>query len=465
MKPAILDVPVTRHAASSIQPASTPPSSSTAARAMGPSDPLPFAPAVLAAQRAATAELARRLTPLWELDGDLTYLNHGSYGACPRVVSQAQTDIRARMEREPVRFFKSDLEGLLDGVRARVGAFVNAPAADIAPVRNATLAIATVLANTPLAAGDEVLLTDHEYSSGINELERVTARTGARVVTAAIPFAPSGPDEVMAAILSAVTPRTRLAIISQITSATSLVFPAEEIARRLRERGVDVLIDGAHGPGQIGVDIAAIAPTYYIGSLHKWVCAPKGTGFLYVCPEQQRGFRPVFLSSRANKIRPDRDLYLRDYDYMGTDDYSAILASPEAIGFLGGVLPGGWPELMERNHDLLLRGRGIVWRALSAEFGDELPGPAPEAMAATMATLALPEPPAELLDRPTKYDDALQDALLERHRVVAPVWRWGPENRRVIRISAQLYNHDAQYERLAEVLVAELKLERAGRAR
>ncbi|MCC6676618.1 MAG: aminotransferase class V-fold PLP-dependent enzyme [Phycisphaerales bacterium] len=459
MKPALLDVPVTRHAAASVQTTPTP--APAPAPAMASSGPLPFGPAAQAAERAATAELARRMSALWELEADLTFLNHGSYGACPRPVSQAQASLRARMEREPVRFFKSDLEVLLDEVRERVGVFVNAPGPDIAPIRNATLAIATVLANTPLAAGDEVLLTDHEYTSGINELERMTARTGAKVITAAIPFPPRGPEAVVDAIMAAVTPRTRLAIISHITSATSLVFPVAEVTRLLRERGIEVLVDGAHGPGQTPVDIRGLDPTYYIGSLHKWVCAPKGTGFLYVNPARQRGFRPVFLSSRAAKVRPDRELFLRDYDYMGTDDYSAILASPAALEFMGGLLPGGWPEVMRRNRDLLRRGRGIIWRALSAEFGDELPGPAPESMLGSMATLSLPEPPVELLNRPTKYDDALQDALLEKHRVATPIWRWGPQERRVIRLSAQLYNHDAQYERLAEALVAELKAERA----
>lgn len=448
-----------RHAAASIQPVSDA-TSPVQARPLVSTDPLPFGPAALAAERATTAELAQRLAGVWELERGLTFLNHGSYGACPREVSQVQSAIRARMEREPVRFFKHDLERLLDEFREKIGSFVNCAGRDVAPVRNATLAIATVLANTELRPGDEILITDHEYSSGVNELERITAKSGAKVITAAIPFPPAGPGQIVEAVMACVTPRTRLAILSQVTSATSLVFPVAALTRLLRERGVEVLVDGAHGPGQVEVDISALNPTYYIGSLHKWVCAPKGAGFLYVHPDRQRGFRPVFLSSRAAKVRPDRELFLRDYDYMGTDDYSAVVASPAAIEQVGGLLPGGWPEVMRRNHDLVLRGRAIVWNALQTAFGDELAGPAPESMVGSMATLELPEPPAGLLNRPTRYDDALQDVLLERHAIAAPVWRWGPQDRRVIRLSAQLYNHDAQYERLAEVLVAELKAER-----
>lgn len=408
--------------------------------------------------RAESAQFARRLASNWDLDPDLTFLNHGSYGATPRSVLQTQSALRARMEREPVRFFKADLERLLDGVREKLAAFVGCPAADLAPFSNATAALGTVLLNTPLKAGDEILVTDHEYSSGINELERIAARTGAVVVTANIPFPVRDPSEVVEAVLAKAGPRTRLAMISHVTSSTSLIFPVERIVPVLRARGIDVLVDGAHGPGQVAVDIRTLDPMYYIGSLHKWVCAPKGTGFLYVHPEKQKGFRPVCLSSRANKVRPDRALFLRDFDYMGTGDYTAMLASPAAIEAVGGLLPGGWTEIMARNHEMIVKGREIVWRALSALFPGEMP--APEPMIGSMATLVLPEPPVALVDRPTLYDDALQDVLMEKHRVAVPIWRWGPENKRVVRVSAQVYNHLSQYDRLAEVLVAELMIER-----
>lgn len=413
----------------------------------------------IALQRTASAEFARGMAPHWDIDPALTFLNHGSYGSTPRVTLQAQAAIRARMEREPVRFFKADLERLLDGVREKLGSFVNARPQDLAPFCNATVAICTVLANTQLRAGDEILVTDHEYSSGINELERICARTGARVVTAVIPFPIRTPDQVVEAVMSQVSSKTRLVMISQVTSATSLIFPVEPIVRQLRERGIDVLVDGAHGPGQIAVDIRRLDPTYYVGSLHKWSCGPKGTGFLYVHPDKQKGFRPVCLSSRANKVRPERTLFLRDYDYMGTDDYTGILAAPTAIEFMGGLLPGGWTEVMSRNHELILKGREIVRRGLSALFPCETP--APDSMIGSMATLILPEPAPEFANRPTLYDDALQDVLMDKHKVAVPIWRWGPQNKRVVRISAQLYNHLAQYERLADALVAELMLERA----
>lgn len=391
---------------------------------------------------------------MWQLDPTLCFLNHGSYGAVLRPVTLAQQAYRDRMERDPVRFFKVDLEHLMDGVRESLARFVNCRAMDVAPVANATIAISTILANAELNPGDEVLITDHEYQSLSNELDRVCARTGAKVVRAAIPYPNTDPATVVERVLACVTPRTRLAFVSHITSATSLIFPVAPILAELNRRGVDTVLDGAHSVGQIPVDLAALAPTYFIGSGHKWLSAPKGTGFLCVRPDRQDQFRTLALSSRANKVRPDRALFLRDFDYMGTADYTAILAMSNAVTEMGGLLPGGWPALYRKNHELIMKGREVVCNAMGI---DE---PCTERMVGSMCTLPLPEPAPELRSRPTEYDDALQDALYHTHRIVTPVWRFGPDNTRVIRISAQLYNRVEQYEQLAQALRVELARER-----
>lgn len=397
----------------------------------------------------------------WCLDPTLTFLNHGSYGCCLREVLDAQTEIRARMERDPVRFFKVDLERLMDGVRRRLGEFLNCDAQDLAPVANATIALATILHNTPFREGDEVLVTDHEYSSGTNELDRLCPQLGVRVVRARVPFPIAGPQQVVDAVLGAVTSRTRLVLISHLTSATSLIFPVEPIVAELNRRGIDVIVDGAHTPGQIPVDIRAIDPTYYVCSLHKWVSAPKGTAFMYVRKDKQRDFRTVVLSSRADKVRPDRALYLRDFDYMGTADYSGLLTIPAALDAMGALVPGGWPEVMRRNHALALRAREIVCRAIGVT------PPAPESMIGTMASIILPPADPEFASRPTIYDDPLQDALLDRHRIQIPVWPFGGTHGtpalRLLRVSAQVYNWPEQYRKLGEALTKELGAERSYR--
>lgn len=400
----------------------------------------------------------------WDLDGSFTFLNHGSYGAVPRVVMQEQSAVRARMEREAVRFFKVDLEHLLDDTRRSIAGLVNCRAQCIAPMPNATAAIATVLANTPLGTGDEVVVTSHEYMSGINELERICAARGAVLVKAHIPFPIEGPEVVTRAVLGCLSSRTKLAIVSHVTSCTSLIFPVEEIVPAVKARGIPILVDGAHAPGQIPVDVEALDPTYYVGSLHKWVSAPKGTGFLYVPERLQKGFRPVWLSSRAHRIRHDRDLFLRDFDYIGTTDYSALLAVPKAIAFMGSLLPGGWDELYRTNHAMVMQARAVMLDAL-AGFAHLDPAvkqvPAPESMIGSMATVIIPEPPSHKADRATIYDDTLQDELVHNHRVVVPVWRLSEPNRRVLRVSAQVYNHLGQYHQLAGAVVAELLREQA----
>lgn len=396
----------------------------------------------------------------WSLDPSLTFLNHGSYGSVPKAALKAQAALRERVERDPVRFYKSDLEGLLDDMRVKLGAFVNCRPGDLAPCANATYGLCHILSSTPLQAGDEVLITDHEYQSLSNELERICARTGAKVVKAVIPFPIQSPEQVVEAFMGAVTNRTKIAFISHITSGTSLVFPVAAIVREFNTRGIDIVVDGAHSPGQIPVDIAALKPTYFVGSGHKWISAPKGTGFVYVRPDKQAQFRPVCLSSRANKIRPERPLFLRDFDYQGTDDYSATLTIPHSIAAMGGMLPGGWPALLRSNHELAMAGRKVVCDLLG-RFG--VTPPCPESMVGTMATLLIPEPAPELLTRPTAYDDALQDELFNNHRIVVPIWRLN-DNRRVVRLSAQVYNSLDQYEKLGHALAEELGREQRLRA-
>lgn len=393
----------------------------------------------------------------WSIRPGLTFLNHGSYGAVPNVVLKHQSDLRLRMEQDAVRFFKVDLENLMDDMRARVGAFLGCPGPTLAPMVNATVALATILRQESFRPGDEILVTDHEYMSGINELERICAATGAKVVRAAVPFPATSPDDVVSAVQSAISPRTRFMMVSWITSATSLIFPIRKLIALGRHHGITTLVDGTHAPGQIPVDIADLNPDYFVGSGHKWLSAPKGTGFLYVPLERQANFRPICLSSRAHKVRPERPLFLRDFDYMGTDDYSGILSVPAAIDFMGSVLPGGWNALYAQNHDLVIRGVEVLQNALG------LPVCGPESMIGTMATLVLPDPPAG--SRPTKYDDALQDALVERHGVVVPIWQFQPlgatKPLRVLRISAQVYNSIEDYHRLADALGEELTREKA----
>ncbi len=387
----------------------------------------------------------------WTLDPAVALLNHGSYGATPRPVLAAQDTWRQRMESEPVRFFSSELDPAMDVARQSLGTFVGADPNDLAFVPNATAGFNTVLRSLRFAPGDELLTTDHAYNAAKNAMEYVAARDGATVVIAAVPFPTSGSDEVVEAVLSAVTSRTRLALLDQITSATALIFPIARLVAELSERGVDTLVDGAHAPGQVELDVAAIGAAYYTANLHKWVCAPKGSGFLWVRPDRQERIRPLAISHGANSPRTDRSRFRLEFDWTGTADQSAYLAVPDAILFGAELLPGGWPALRERNHSMALAGRDLLCERL------EIEAPAPEAMIGCMVSVPLPlEAAPGRVQGIELYDDPLHAALMEQGmEVMVTPWPQRPDGgpwRRLVRISAAAYNDLAQYQRLAVAL-------------
>jgi isopenicillin-N epimerase len=380
----------------------------------------------------------------WTLDPQVEFLNHGSFGACPTPVLDLQQELRARMERQPVLFLSRQLEPLLDEARSTLARFVGADADDLAFVPNATTGVNTVVRSLRLERGDEVLTTDHAYNACRNAL-RVLEPAGVRVVTAAVPWPGVTPAQVVDAVLAAVTPRTRLALIDHVTSPTGLVFPVEGLVRRLAERGVDTLVDGAHAPGMLPLDVRKIGAAYYTGNCHKWLCTPKGSGFLHVRRDRQEGMLPLAVSHGFNSTRTDRSRFRLLFDWGGTDDPTPYLCIPEAIRFLGSVLPGGWPALMQRNRDLALAGRALLCDALG------VPEPAPAEMIATLAAVPLPDnegaPPP-----PGSMNDPLQAIVYERYRIEVPIFVYPRHPRRLVRIAAQLYNSRAQIELLARAL-------------
>lgn len=407
---------------------------------------------------------ASPLAGAWGLEPGLTFLNHGSFGATPRAVLEHQSRLRARLEADPVRFFVRDLEGLIDENRAAAAGFLGCRADDLVFVTNATQAVATVLANVEphLRPGDELLYTGHEYPACMNALRRTASRTGAVTAMAPLPWPARSEAALVEAVLSRVTPRTRLLLVSHVTSPTGLVLPLDRIVPDLEARGVRCLVDGAHAPGLVaGLDLTRLGASYYTANLHKWLCTPKGCGVLHVRPDRQgEGFRPLALSNNAERPKPGRKHLLTEFDYVGTADPTAWLCVAEAIRVVGGMAPGGWPEVMRRNRELCLRAR----RLLCGELGVE--PPAPESLLAALATIPLPTEPdparrARLAARPSANHDALWDRLLDQWRIQVPVWSIPTDDppRRLLRVSAQLYNTIEQYQYLAAALREELAAE------
>jgi isopenicillin-N epimerase len=383
---------------------------------------------------------------LWTLDPSVEFLNHGSFGAAPRPVLETQAEWRARLERQPVQFFR-ELEPHLDAARATLGAFVEADPDDLAFVSNATSGVNTVVRSLELQPGDELLTTDHAYNACRNTL-RLHEPRGVRVVVAEVPFPLRSPGQVVDAVLARATPRTRLALLDHVTSPTGLVFPVAELVRALGERGIDTLVDGAHAPGMVPLDLRTLGAAYYTGNCHKWLCAPKGSAFLHVRRDRQDGMLPLTIGHGLNSTRTDRSRFRLLFDWTGTADPTPFLCIPAALQCLGSLLPGGWPELMRRNRALALSAQAILGEALGIEL------PAPSEMIGSLA--AVPLPPlahADVAARPAP-PDPLQRALLSRHRIEAPVMPFPAPPARVLRVAAQVYNSEEQVRALAAALPA-----------
>ncbi len=390
----------------------------------------------------------------WRLDPAVTFLNHGSYGACPVPVLAAQRALRDRMEAEPVRFLAGDLRGLLDAARLEVAAFLGADPDGLAFVPNATTGVNTILQSLRFEPGDELLTNDHEYNATINAMRAAARRDGAQVVVAQIPFPIADPGAALEGILAAVTARTRLVLASQVTSPTALVLPVAELVAELDRRGIDTLVDGAHAPGMVPLDLEALGAAYWTGNGHKWLCGPKGSAVLWVRADRRERIHPLVVSHGANDPLTDRSRFRAEFDWTGTADPTACLALPAAIDWMAASAPdgGGWPAIMAANHTLLLAGRDRIAEALGVAPS------APDSMLGSMAALPVPglgdDAAAEDLERRLATEDGIQ----------VPIGGWparaarvgGDLQRILIRISAQRYNEPADYDRLAEALVKRL---------
>lgn len=393
----------------------------------------------------------------WTLDPAIDFLNHGSFGACPSPIREAQRRFQDQLEAEPARFMVRELEPLLDLARGRLAAFLGAAPADLAFVTNASMGICTVLASLDLSPGDELLTTDQAYPAVRNALERVAARTGARVIYAPAPFPLADEQALIQPVLALASPRTRLAILDHVGSQTALVWPIAHLVRALRERGIETLVDGAHAPGQVPVALDALGAAYYTGNCHKWLCAPKGAAFLHVRGDRQPAMVPLVTSHGMSSSRTDRSRFHLEFDWVGTGDPTPYLTVPAALDFMGTLLPGGWEALRMANQVLAVAGRDRLCAALGINE------PCPTSLVGSMASVPLPPATAPASLRltaafsPTTFPalDPLQETLFA-HGIEVPVFTWPAPPARVLRISAQLYNTPDQYDRLAKLVTAGL---------
>jgi len=382
----------------------------------------------------------------WPLDPKVTFLNHGSFGSCPRPVLKFQQALQMRLERQPVGFLVDEFEALWDDARRTLAQFVGADTDDLVFVPNATAGVNTVLRSLEFKRGDELLTTNHAYNACRCALDFVAARAGARVVVVNIPLPLESSQQVVDALLARVTKRTRLALLDHVTSSTGLVLPLEKIVPELSVRGVETLVDGAHAPGMIPLDLKKLGAAFYTGNCHKWICSPKSAALLYVRRDRQAQIRPLAISHGANSPRRDPSRFLLEFSWTGTGDFSAWLSVPESIRVIGALLPGGWPAVMQRNRALALAARQLLCDAVQTS------PPCPDDMIGSLAAVMLPDMATADISRISNGLDPLRGRLLREQGIEVPVFPWPAPPKRLLRVSAQLYNSLPQYEKLAAVL-------------
>lgn len=366
----------------------------------------------------------------WRLDPDFLTVNHGSYGATPLVVRAEQDRWRQRMEAQPTRFFFLELPEALREAAAVLARFLGVDGADVAFVPNATTGANAVLRSVGLASGNEVLHVSHVYNAVRNTIGHLAGQAGATVVVAEIPFPRPEPTAILKNIEQAITRRTRIAVIDHITSPSGLVLPVHEIVGLCHAAGVPVLIDGAHGAGQVALDLRELDADWYVGTCHKWLCAPKGSGFLYARADRRAELHPVTISHGYGQG------FTTEFDWTGTIDPSAYLSLPASIAFFEKL---GGATLRERNRQLAADAANLLADALRTEIGA-----LPE-MAGSMGLVRLPIDLASNRSAAVKVRHALQAAGTDApvHPLTGALW---------LRLSAFAYNEIADYERLAALL-------------
>jgi isopenicillin-N epimerase len=390
-------------------------------------------------------KFGRSMLEHWLLDPAAVYLNHGTVGVTPRRVLDAQQQLRLQIERHPAKFMLRDLMSLnpaepapgksvprLRAAADQVGALLGCRGDELAFVDNASAGINAVLRSLRFEAGDEIVLFDHAYGAVARTAAYVARDQGAQVVTLALPFPIDDAAQVAATLEAGLTARTRLVILDHISSETALIMPVAELAAVCRARGIVVLVDGAHAPGAIDVNIPALGVDWYVANLHKWAFAPRGCGVLWAAPEHRQMLHPSVISWGLDTG------WLREFDWTGTRDPTPFLCAPDGIEFMTDFL--GMNAMRQHNH-------ALVWRAaqqLAARW--DLPWTTPESMTGCMATLPLPQ----RLGDDQAQARRLQDWLLFERHIEVPVITRG--DRLWLRVSAQVYNDDSDIEHLGDAV-------------
>ena len=373
----------------------------------------------------------------------MIFLNHGSFGATPNLVMEEQNRIRAHLESDPVRFFEREAFDLMNEANEKLSNFLNAESDGMTFCQNATSGVNTVLRSLILNQGDEIIIPNHSYQACWNAIDFVASRWGAKVIVVNLPFRCESEEEIIEPLLGAITSRSVLAMIDTVTSPTGLRMPFEKLVSEFQSRGVDVLLDAAHGPGLVPMDLMKLDAAWVTGNCHKWLCSPKGSAFLHIREDKKKETKPLTISHGHNADLSPQEKFRFEFDWQGTRDPSAILCIPKSIEILQSMVSGGFDEIMEHNNTLALNARNLLCESLGTN------PPTPNSMISAMATIDLPGTYSGGADI---MGDPLHNRLLDEFDIQVPVFPWPHHKMRYIRISAYLYNTIEEYEYLAKTL-------------
>ena len=382
----------------------------------------------------------------WGLDPNTVFLNHGSFGATPIAVLDEQDRIRRLMERDPVHFVERLSHEMWQDSINELSKFLNADSGGMSFVANATTGVNTILRSLNLSKGDEIIVPDHAYQACRNAIDFVTERSGARTVVIRIPFRIDDESDIIDPIISAISDRTVLAMIDTVSSPTGIRMPFEKLVGLIQERGVDVLVDAAHGPGIVPLNIRKLNAAYITGNCHKWICTPKGSAFLHIRDDRREGVKPLTIGHGYSSDLPSAEKFRMEFDWTGTRDPSPWLCIPFAISHIGGLINGGWTEIMNKNHEMVIFGRDLLCETL------DISPPTPDSMVSSMSSVEFPW--NEDVGPAPIDGDPIHNTLFDEYRIQVPVISWPNHNRKYLRISAQVYNSKEDYEYLSDSLIS-----------
>jgi len=387
----------------------------------------------------------------WNHHRDLVFLNHGSFGSCPTEILNKQSLLKLEIEKDPVQAMTVHFEPTYHSNKKALADFVHCDANDVVFVNNATQGVNTILHSLTFNEGDELLTHNHAYGACVNTLQYYANKFKCKVVIAKIPFPISDPSEITSALLQAVTNKTKLVLIDHVTSPTGIIFPVKEICEALEPKGIEVLVDGAHAPGMLDLNIEEIGASYYTGNCHKWICSPRGSALLHVRKDKQEKISPLQISHHHDLYTGTEKNWSAQFIWPGTGDYSAYLFLNDSISFMGSIM-GNWNQLREHNRNLCLRARNLICAELN------IPVPSPDSMIGHIASIPL----SQKVEMPGSFFNMMspiRKQLLEEFKIQIPVFMYAGEKPQwLLRISSQAYNSFEQYEYLVACL-KKLKIE------